>query len=341
MKISAEYYVAGVYQTRVSIFKALEIKRNHINNVHSPYTFYDTKNIVNQRELRPVREGKGHRRAHFKYIDGMVGNVNGNGQESISHQVAKDVISSMDEINLQIFDENVRIIVDKATVEYYKRLGENEYYIDVWIEFSRCSPASYYYKWNGRIAIEIFVTHAMDDSKKNDFKLHDIPCVQIDLSDKKFWISEENFNENTFKYGFNRYSKLFEEKIICSYPRKGVQCQDEDMKEKYEVLMNFEVECKNLKEEIELRKKEVAELEELKECLFLENKGLKKEAVNLKNYLENKKVISNYNALKKGYDNLSRLRNNEKVEANAEIAKLHEELSFEKNKPWYKKLMNR
>lgn len=87
----------------------------------------------------------------------------------------------------------------KPIVEFMYRVSDKKYYfIDIMLMLESTKPASYVYKWNGMLALEIYVTHQTEYGKvlslqNNNISLFEAevpPGIKADIPEE-FMSSEE------------------------------------------------------------------------------------------------------------------------------------------------------
>lgn len=148
-------------------------------------------------------------KSFFRYL----GNTNNNGEfESVSHSVYKEILKEMDILNLVVNERKIKLYVSFSDMEYYFYVNNNDRYADVFIRFEKSEPEEYFYKWNGRLCIEIKHTHAVDKSKIIDFYKEGIPIFEHTIS-KKLMISDNISSEEELLNQKSFIAKKLSEKI--------------------------------------------------------------------------------------------------------------------------------
>ena len=109
---------------------------------------------------------------------------------TISHLIAQEVISDIRTLNLKLRDKrtkpyqekNYTIEVDNIVTEKKITCGENTYYADLLVFFSK--PAELSLKWKGFLTLEIFVTKDVEGNKIIDYEKRKIPAIEISIGPK-------------------------------------------------------------------------------------------------------------------------------------------------------------
>ncbi|MGZ2370895.1 hypothetical protein ACXR6G_14020 [Ancylomarina sp. YFZ004] len=109
---------------------------------------------------------------------------------TISHLIAQEVISDIRILNLKLKDKRTKpyqdkvykIEVDNIITEKKMVCGENTYYADLLVLFSK--PAKLSLQWNGFFSLEIFVTKDVEGNKIIDYEKKKIPVIEIAIGPK-------------------------------------------------------------------------------------------------------------------------------------------------------------
>ncbi|PIT46246.1 hypothetical protein [Snodgrassella alvi] len=243
------------------IWEVLKIKQNFPEK-YNELTFYSTQtNESNRSRMTPVKNG------FFKYTENMKGGNNQNGDnESISHSVAISVLSELKKIkfvigqecyhlNFSHFQEGPRLQFENGHFYFPDLIG----YFD-----SECELAS---KWNGKVAIEVVVNHKCEPQKIKDFFNHNIPIIEVYISEKIRFLKEvkKQIFDSTDVENYNQFlTKTFTELVygrIVSDPSSDLYYQKQlDLKE--EELKSYIKQiqlCKQEKNDISDKYKKIEE----------------------------------------------------------------------------------
>ena len=183
------------------IWQVLKMKKEEtfeFNNL----TFYSTQQVEEKRaRMAPVNRG------FFRYIENSGGGGNYSGDsESLSHSIAILVLSELGSINFVFGQKEYRFQFTDIRADDVKiRLESgNEYYPDLIGVFSPENP--FHEKWGGKVAIEVKVTHECEPKKVRDFEDHNIPIIEINITE-------------ALRFKKELYNKPFDEKDLENYYR--------------------------------------------------------------------------------------------------------------------------
>ncbi|WP_202711080.1 hypothetical protein [Sporosalibacterium faouarense] len=189
MKKRADLLINGEYR-RINIWDVLHWKQSKPEfwEKNKDYIFSTNKNIEDKVQMvfqtgRNNNLGKSYFR--FKNID-SIGVLEGY-EETYQHEFFKECFSRLKVLNLKFGKDIVKIYVDEAIQEeviYTK--NDRKRIVDVMIEFSKSEPMIYVEKWNGKLAVEVFQTHKVDEIKIKEFKDMEMAMVEFDASKWKY-----------------------------------------------------------------------------------------------------------------------------------------------------------
>lgn len=147
-------------------------------------------------------------KSYFRYKDANSINVGEGYEESYQHEFFKECFSRIKILNLVSGKENIKIYIDGATQEeeVYTKDGKKRI-VDVMIQFSKAEPMIYVEKWNGKLAIEVYQTHKVDNVKIKEFKNIEIAMVEFNAT--KWYVTDDfQTKEDEEKQFNNVISKL-------------------------------------------------------------------------------------------------------------------------------------
>lgn len=299
MKLFADYEIDNGYK-RISIWNIYYGYKAYIAN-EKPIDFkkyyekfykkriFSTHSTVKMPMTLVLKHPYG--KSFFRYV----GNINTKGElESISHSIYKDIFNEMDILHLVVNKQQITLNVSYSDIEYYFKANGNDYYADVFIFFNKSIPEEYYYKWGGKLCIEIKHTHAVEKSKIYDCYKQGIAIFEHSISEKLL-MNENIQSEEELLKRKDFITKKLSQKIygkLISNP-----CTED-----YQMLQTLKIENTNLKTENEnLRKcnsslsKQVDELKKNIEQLKMDEENLQHEHSNI---LQLKENINNHKLLK-------------------------------------------
>ncbi len=196
------------------IWEALKMRTS------SPHEFNNLTFISTQRDegkraqMSPVING------FFRYTSGSgVNKENGGDGESISHQFAIAALAQLNKANFIFGEEEVVFFFEKIFQEEDARIqfGEGKYYFpDLFVRFKDNNP--FFRKWNGKAAIEITFSHQCEKEKLYDFKIHNIPIIEVVLNESMCFkpeLRKEKFSHEDLEKHFNFLVGKFSEKVYA------------------------------------------------------------------------------------------------------------------------------
>ncbi len=257
------YYKYGSEMKQINVYRALSVKNSRINNKDDIIEFWDIPDLKNAEKVFPKCSSKDGKAAHFSYYPGST-HAGISSEMTMTHKIYEIVYSEINKILLDAFGEQVLVFIKHASLEHFFRTAHNLYFIDVMLEIERTEPSSYYYKWNGKLALEIYVTHKVERSKINDFSKNRIQLYQIKIYDNQK-IPDDIENEEQFNYYKHVIKKRIEKsnyKVVGRYLNNVFPEVGSTMEERYMVLADFEREKQKLQEYILNNEKLIKEQEE-------------------------------------------------------------------------------
>jgi len=192
------------------IWQALKLKKTDIFEFNK-LTFFSTQADESKRtRMTPVVKG------FFRYIENTGGGgVTGDG-ESLSHSIAILALSELDSINF-VFGKNEYVFnfSEIRTEDLKIRFESGRFYFpDLVGFFSNDNP--YFEKWGGKVALEVKVSHGCEPEKVQDFFAHNIPIVEINITEKlrfKEELNKQSFDENDLERYYKFLKKIFGNKV--------------------------------------------------------------------------------------------------------------------------------
>lgn len=196
------------------IWDALKLRENNIHSFNR-MTFMSTHKDPSQRvELSVVKTG------FFRYKKGNYTSETFDGDsDSLSHSIAIQVLSEMNDINFIISDSyqfklkvnNCR--TDDLKIQLTNRDKFSYYYPDIIYNFSQ--PDDLAIRWGGKLALEVKHTHACDREKISDFESHGIPIIEVNIEnisiEKKF--NTKNPTPEILEKYYNYLKVIFCDKV--------------------------------------------------------------------------------------------------------------------------------
>ncbi|MDD3362051.1 MAG: hypothetical protein PHW34_10310 [Hespellia sp.] len=305
MKRRADLLVNGVYK-RITIWDALDMKKNHPDfwEEHKEKIFSICKKPENKARM-VFQTGKNGvlKNSYFRYYKEADLERRGEGsEESYRHELFKECISRIKCLELRWKGEALRIYPDEILQEETIIMEDgSKRIVDLLVRFNKANPSIYVEKWEGKLAIEIKDTHAVDDKKISQMKQKGLACLEFTVNK---WGVKENFNSkeeeenqvvditNRLEGGNKGY--IFGELLVDPISKKyfSTKLYEDEKKEKervaaelyhlkdlYEQLLDDNKSLKNrekqLEKEIEVQKSTVSRLETKAQAIELENSRIK------------------------------------------------------------------
>ncbi|NQZ27965.1 MAG: hypothetical protein HRT55_16790 [Colwellia sp.] len=280
------------------IWQVLKLKENDIFEFNK-LTFFSTQIDESKRaRMTPVIKG------FFRYIENSNGGVVSGDGESLSHSIAILVLSELDSINFVFGKVESTFHFSEIKTEDLKIRFENGrfYFPDLVGFFSNNSE--YSEKWGGKVAIEVKVTHGCEPEKTQDFLNHNIPIIEIYITEKLRFqkeLSKQPFDENDLERYYNFLTGIFSKKV---YGKVLVDPSSESYNKK---LISYEQQ-KNIKTK-KLLASEAEKSDLLNQKLIISNDGIRKykdtldaKNIKLKEYEVTLKNLDNRTLLQKFFD---------------------------------------
>ncbi|WP_207715356.1 hypothetical protein [Clostridium saccharoperbutylacetonicum] len=194
------------------VWKVRRGKKNEPREWKDIKFFSTHKRIENRKELIFVNTKPN---PHFRYkkLDD-IGSHKGH-DETLTHELCIEILSEISVMTFKIGNDSYKIYVSDCEIEYKIETSNALYFVDLFLKFDKSEPEWLVTKWNGIVAVEVYVTHKTGEVKRKDLFDSGIPVIEIDVS-KKFYIdetreiSEEDINE---KKSF--ISKYYEKEIFA------------------------------------------------------------------------------------------------------------------------------
>jgi hypothetical protein len=192
------------------IWQVLKLKRHDIFEFNK-LTFFSTQTDESKRSrMTPVVKG------FFRYIENSGGStVSGDG-ESLSHSIAILVLSEFSSINFVFGKNECTFNFSEIITEDLKIRFESGrfYFPDLVGFFAKDNP--YHEKWGGKVALEVKVSHGCEPEKVQDFLEHNIPIIEINITEKlrfKEELNKQSFDENDLERYYNFLKIVFSNKV--------------------------------------------------------------------------------------------------------------------------------
>ncbi|WP_026896062.1 hypothetical protein [Clostridiisalibacter paucivorans] len=189
MKGSADLLINGEYK-KINIWDVIHWKtfepeyweksRDNIYSIHQN---------TNLKEKMFFVSGKNGvlSKSYFKYQSNKSNRIYEGYEESYRHEFFKECISRLEVINIKVKGQPVKIYIDKSVQEEVVYTSETKYrVVDVMVYFTKSEPAIYYENWAGKLAIEIYYSHKVDELEIKEFRDLEIPIIEFNAINWKY-----------------------------------------------------------------------------------------------------------------------------------------------------------
>ncbi|GKQ99779.1 hypothetical protein KAM461_40290 [Aeromonas hydrophila] len=245
----------------VNIHEALDIRDNPMRYREPVYKYrkYMTRNPdPNKRvELTP-RNGKS---PHFAFSRSSTTTGDRTYDETYSHEIAVDILSSMKEMTIITRGQTFNFQFTNVYREPKLELPNGKvFYPDVLCLFDKDQYPDEYERWGGKLVIEVTNTHECEDEKKLEFELCNIPIFEFTITDSRRYPPERDNNRIDSIVERNKHKERLEgwlKKSVCTD-----LIIDPISTQKCEVILNK-------------LKSEVKDLKAINDLQELSNQGLK------------------------------------------------------------------
>ncbi len=333
------YYNSDTGIKSINVYKALSMKNSRIKNKNNIIEFWDSPILKDAEKVFPKRTSKDGRVAHFSYYSGCK-HEGVTREMTMTHKLYQIVYSEADKILLYEFGTEVIVFVKNAKIEYFYKTSYNLYFIDIMLELERTEPSMYYYKWNGKLALEVYVTSEVEKSKINDFTENGIQLFQIKIYDNQR-VPEDIESEEQYEYYKQIIKKKVEKskyKTVGKYLNKVLPKAGTIMREEYTILADFEKEKQKLQEQIlNYENNIIVQEEQIKtNTISLEMLGKKIEKTKSELIQNEAKLLEVRKLYQKNSELVEQHQKDQKI-----ISELQSNLNIEKNKGFLRKIFSR
>lgn len=236
----------------ICAFDAIRIKKTDDVRYQSLYFWYELKGI--KYPVYPKFSSK-TQRAYFAFYNKPDEITNDGGGETLTHYVAKKALLNLSRLHLvnekKRIDLCIHVNKDKSCNE--KRFDfEDVFYADVYYELDK--RQEYYYKWYGKLVLEVAVTHKVDNHKRLIFEQNNVPIFEVTISKKMI----KNFGLETpgaeisecrIIKAIENMTKMFERSIYGNFISNPSS-------EEYELMIKYKEEIQQFKDKRDNEEKE-------------------------------------------------------------------------------------
>jgi hypothetical protein len=203
------YIKKGDKYTKTNVWKMRKLKQED-EKVFKEIIFYSTHyKIENRRRMSFVNRKPN---AYFKYLSNKDNIVSTD--ESLTHEICKELISDMKILKFKTPKKVFTIYAHESEIEYEIKCKNSKFYIDIFVNFQKSDPASLVTKWNGALAIEVFVSHKTEEKKIDKLYENGYAVVEVDIPN---WLKIDESKEVS-----EEYYELMKSKIL-KYFSEGIR----------------------------------------------------------------------------------------------------------------------
>lgn len=263
-------------ESTISAFEAFLLREEN-NSEYKKLTLY--YEVVDDEYKVFPRFNKSSQRAHFVFYTKNDNSIRGDSEgESLTHYVAKTALANLSTLHLVNKKDNIDLYLNVTKGENEKIFDFSEQFrADVYYEFSKNQKSTIgkgcYYKWYGKLVIEVAVTHKTNYNKYKTFEENGIPIFEVLISktlrdklklDKPdIPLTQERINKAIIEMG-KIFSKNIYGKFISNPSSKEyvIMSQYKDEIEKLKTIYQQGLKKINrLYSEIDIKEKKLKELE--------------------------------------------------------------------------------
>lgn len=328
----------------VTVYQAIKIKNNQIKNRDSELLFYDSPNEEIGELMFPKRTSSNGREAHFSYYPNST--HSGIASEmSTTHTIYELAIVNIKKLRLYIWGEEIILYIKQALPEYFIRTENNSYFVDIYLILQGTEPKSFYYKWGGKIAIEICVTHKVNKSKVNDLESKNIQVCEIKIYDNQY-IPNNICNEKEILH----YIKIVKNRLL-NYKNVGKLLNDvnppkgTEWEMRYLKLKQYEQEIMKLEKMIQKNEEKIHGQQENIEQNARQIRMLERQEMHIKEEIKMKEMKLGEVEYTLSSIEKQKRENQELIEQNYDlenqVKELQKSLEVEQEKGFLKRLFNK
>lgn len=278
----------------VTVYQAIKIKNRKIKNRDAEALFYDSPNVELGELVFPKRTSSNGREAHFSYYPSST-HAGIASEKSMTHIIYELAMLKVKELKLYIWGEEIRLYIKNAHPEYFVKTENNAYFIDVYLILRGTEPKSFYYKWGGKIAIEIYVTHKVSKSKAKDLELKNFQVCEVKIYDNQYIPGDLCSEKEISSYTRIVKNRLLNGKNVGKMinnvnPPKGSEWEarylqlnqyEEEIKRMADIVGDYQKKINEQKRDIEQRTQEIGMLEEREKVVRVKIEEKKIELYNI------------------------------------------------------------
>ncbi|WP_353891918.1 hypothetical protein ABVR74_06150 [Lactococcus lactis subsp. lactis] len=191
------------------------------------------------------------------------GQMQMNRDMSLTHKLYAQVFSRVRTLKIAAYQHNtskgqeITLHIRNAKIEAPVREPKTGiyYFIDVLLELEATSPYHWFYQWNGRLALEIKVTHPIDREKRDSLNQLGFQIFEIGFKQSTIKKIEEYNKQKLSEEDFNRLIEVFrqpfkEGRFVRSGRMLGEAHFLDDFEEQYHMIFGYEAQKEELEKQM-------------------------------------------------------------------------------------------
>ncbi|MBD5771385.1 hypothetical protein [Marinomonas colpomeniae] len=132
---------------------------------------------------------------HFSFAKSATTTGDRSYDETYSHEIAVDILSSMKEMTIITRGQTFNFKFTNVYQEPKLKLPNGKvFYPDILCMFDKDQYPDEYERWGGKLVIEVTNTHKCEDNKKLEFELCNIPIFEFTITDSRKYPPERDNN---------------------------------------------------------------------------------------------------------------------------------------------------
>ncbi|MGJ1010773.1 hypothetical protein IGI96_002290 [Enterococcus sp. DIV0421] len=252
----------------INAYKGLKLKFDRKISVKKELAeIFDSPN---KKIAKPVFPKAGKYLPFYSYYkdSGTTPQTSGEGKNfTIAHVLFKSIFADLKEFTIQQGNNDaISVSVKKCYPEYRVKISENnERIIEILYTLEKTFPYSYYYKWNGCLAVEISRTNRIEKTKVDDLEGKGIQIFEVPvpkdvvegLNYKEKYLTKNDkskiMSETEFESLYKKYSYLYTSTNFIAYGKflGTAEYLTPIWKERYMEMNKYEEQLSQLKSDIE------------------------------------------------------------------------------------------
>lgn len=321
------YYRSSDGVKRINAYEAVKLRDSCLANKQTVPCFWEGPNKEIHSQVMPRKESIDKRSAHFAYYNNT--SRSGVGSDmTMTHRAQVEAISDSKQLHLFWFGKKILIYIKEGYPEYPIESYSTKYIIDAFLLLEKTDPSSYFYKWNGKLAIEVHVSHKTDLAKCSDLQNTGIQIFEVQPYEKT--IRSNELTELEYKEYVSKIKKKYIMKnyLVGNFINKVLPSNNSINAERYQTLAEYEKELSQIQNKVEVEREKLKKVyldteEQQAKLRHLEEEIRRSEAI----IFSSQKILVDNDQLKNENKNLRKI-----------IDRLENDLSVERKKGFFERM---